>query len=110
MGGKKMAKLKIKKGDNVVVITGKDKGVQGEILVAMPSENKVIVKEVNVVSKHRKPRSQTDVGGIIKQEAPIDASNVMLVCPKCKAATRVGYQITDGKKVRVCKKCGAVID
>ena len=112
-------KIHIKKGDNVVVITGKDKGVQGEILVAMPSENKVIVKEVNVVSKHRKPRSQTDVGGIIKQEAPIDASNVMLVCPKCGKATRVAHRIEevtreDGSKktksVRVCKRCKADID
>lgn len=105
-----MANMKIKKGDTVQVITGADKGAQGEVLVAMPDKNKVIVKEVNVATKHKKPRNQTEPGGIIKQEAPIDASNVMIVCPKCKKATKVAYDVVDGKKVRVCKECKAVID
>lgn len=109
-----MANMRIKKGDNVVVIAGEEKGAKGEVLVTMPDAGKLIVKEINVVSKHKKPRNQTEPGGIIKQEAAFSASNVMLVCPKCGKATRVEYTFTevDGKqkKVRVCKKCKAQID
>lgn len=105
-----MANMKIKKGDKVQVIAGANKDAQGEVLVVMPEEHKVIVKDVNIVSKHKKPRNQTEPGGIIKQEAPLDASNVMVICPACKKPTKVAIEIRDGKKVRICKECKAVID
>ena len=101
--------MKIKKDDKVVVLSGKDKGKQGEVLVADPKAGKVIVKGVNVATKHQKPQKQGQEGGIIKVETPIYASKVQLVCPKCGKGTRVAHKITDGKKVRVCKKCGAEI-
>ena len=101
--------MNIKKDDKVIVLSGKDKGKQGEVLVAEPKAGKVIVKGVNVATKHQKPQKQGQEGGIIKVETPIYASKVMLVCPKCGKATRVGHKIVDGKKVRVCKKCGAEI-
>jgi large subunit ribosomal protein L24 len=101
--------MKIKKDDKVVVVSGKDKGKQGKILVADPKAGKVIVEGVNVATKHQKPQGQNQEGGIIKVETPIYASKVQLVCPKCGKATRVGYKLADGKKVRVCKKCGAEI-
>ena len=103
------ARLNIKKDDKVIVLSGKDKGKKGEVLVAEPKAGKVIVKGVNVATKHQKPQKQGQEGGIIKVETPIYASKVMLVCPKCGKATRVAHKITDGKKVRVCKKCGAEI-
>ena len=101
--------MNIKKDDKVVVLSGKDKGKQGEVLVAEPKTGKVVVKGVNVATKHQKPRQQGQEGGIIKVETPIYASKVQLVCPKCGKNTRVGHKIADGKKVRVCKKCGAEI-
>ena len=101
--------MNIKKDDKVIVLSGKDKGKQGEVLVAEPKAGKVIVKGVNVATKHQKPQKQGQEGGIIKVETPIYASKVQLVCPKCGKSTRVGHKITDGKKVRVCKKCGAEI-
>ena len=101
--------MKIKKDDKVVVVSGKDKGKQGKILVADPKAGKVIVEGVNVATKHQKPQGQNQEGGIIKVETPIYASKVQLICPKCGKATRVGFKLADGKKVRVCKKCGAEI-
>lgn len=103
--------MKIKKGDKVMLITGDgNRELTGEVLVVKPADNKIIVKEMKVVSKHKKPRNQMDQGGIIKQEAAFDASNAMVICPKCGKATRIGYTVVDGKKVRQCKKCEAVID
>ena len=101
--------MNIRKDDKVVVISGKDKGKEGKVLTALPKEGKLIVEGVNVASKHQKPRKQGEEGGIIKVETPIYASKVQLVCPKCGKATRVAHKLTDGKKVRVCKKCGAEI-
>ena len=101
--------MNIRKDDKVVVLSGKDKGKQGKILTADPKAEKVIVEGVNVATKHQKPRKQGEEGGIIKVETPIYASKVQLVCPKCGNATRVGHKIADGKKVRICKKCGAEI-
>ena len=101
--------MNIKKDDKVVVLSGKDKGKQGKILTADPKAMKVIVEGVNVATKHQKPRKQGEEGGIIKVETPIYVSKVQLVCPKCGKATRVAHKITDGKKTRVCKKCGAEI-
>ncbi len=105
-----MNTISIKKGDTVVVLSGKDKGKQGEVLSVLPAESKVIVKGVNVATKHKKPRSQTDQGGIVKMEIPIYACKVQRVCPKCNKPTRPAHKLlADGKKVRVCKKCGAEI-
>ena len=101
--------MNIKKDDKVVVLSGKDKGKQGKILVSDPKAAKVIVECVNVATKHQKPRKQGEEGGIIKVETPIYASKVQLVCPKCGKATRVGHKVEGDKKVRVCKKCGAEI-
>ena len=101
--------MNIRKDDKVVVLSGKDKGKEGKVLVADPKALKVIVEGVNVATKHQKPRKQGEEGGIIKVETPIYVSKVQLVCPKCGKATRVGHKLADGKKVRVCKKCGAEI-
>ena len=104
-------KLRIKKEDTVIVITGKDKGKKGRVIAAFPKENKVLVEGVNMVKKHAKPSMQTQQGGIMNQEAPIHASNVMLVDPKTGEPTRIGYKILEnGKKVRIAKKSGTQID
>ena len=101
--------MNIKKGDHVVVISGKEKGKKGKIQTVKPEKNRVIVQGVNILAKHQKPRGQGKLGGIIKQEGAIDASNVMILCSKCDKGTRVGYKMDGDKKVRVCKKCGAII-
>lgn len=99
--------MHIRSKDSVVVITGKDKGKQGKVLKAFPKTGKVVVEGVAIATKHQKPRQQGMPGGIVKQEAAIDASNVMLYCPKCKKGVRVGMNVLEnGTKVRVCKKCG----
>lgn len=103
-------KMTIKTGDNVLVIAGKDKGKTGKVAAVYAAQNKVLVEEVNVVTKHQKPRSQQDKGGIVKKSAPIDASNVQVVCPVCGKATRVAHGEVEGKKVRTCKKCNASLD
>ena len=119
--------LKIKKGDTVQMLAGKDRGKQGRVLEARPRENKVIVENLNVMKRHQKPRpirdssrmggTQMAPGGILDRPAALSASNVMLVCPTCKLPTRVGYRFREGKegervKVRVCKRdgCGQEID
>ena len=104
-----MKKMSIKQGDKVIVLNGKDKGKTGEVLTAMPREGKVVVQGVNVCSRHTKPRKQGDEGGIIQKEAPLYACKVMRVCPKCDKPTRAASKMVDGKKVRVCKHCGAEI-
>ncbi|RED53721.1 50S ribosomal protein L24 [Aestuariispira insulae] len=101
---------KVKKGDKVVVLAGRDKGKEGEVLSVIPAENKVVVSGVNVVKRHTRP-SQTNAGGIVSKEAAIDASNVALVDPKDGKATKVGFKVLeDGKKVRFAKRSGEVID
>ena len=102
--------MHVRKNDLVMVITGKDKGTKGKIASAFPKTGKVIVEGVNMVTRHQKARNAMQPGGIIKKELPIAASNVMLVCPSCGKATRLAHKVTDGKKVRVCKKCNAEID
>ena len=111
--------MKIKTGDTVVVIAGKDskqvtkKGVEsttGKVLKVYPETNKVVVEGVNKVKKHQKPTQQNTTGSIVEVEAPIDASNVMLLDPKTKTPTRVGYKMENGKKVRYAKKSGTVLD
>ena len=105
-----MSKLNVKKGDTVLVIAGKDKDKRAKVLAVSPKTARVVVEGVNVVSKCKKARSAQEKSQILKIEAPIDASNVMVVCPKCGKPTRVAHAIVDGKKVRVCKKCGASLD
>lgn len=103
--------LHVKKGDNVVVIAGKDKGKSGKVLTAIPADNAVIVSGINIVSKHKKPRSAQDKGGIVKQENKIDCSNVQIICPECGKATRIAHAVDEkGKKFRQCKKCKASLD
>jgi large subunit ribosomal protein L24 len=101
---------KIKKGDRVIVLTGKDKGKTGEVIAAFPAENKVLVQGVNMVKRHQRPTG-ADAGGIVEKEAKINASNVAIVDPKENKPTRVGFKtLDDGRKVRVAKRSGEVID
>ena len=104
-----MNKLHVKKDDLVVVISGDDKGTRGKVIAASPEEGKVIVEGVHVVAKHTKARRQGETSQIVKTEGAIYASKVQLVCPKCNKGVRVSHKIVDGKKVRVCTKCGAEI-
>ena len=103
-----MSKMKIKKGDKVIVIAGDDKGKTGEVLKAMPKEGKVVVQGINLVKRHTKP-SQTSAGGIVTKEAAIQVSNVAVVTADGKAS-KVGYKTVDGLKKRVARKTGEVID
>ncbi len=102
--------MNVKLNDNVLVITGKYKGKQGKVLKTDPKSETVIVEGVNIVHKHEKARKSTDTSRIVNEEAPISVSNVEVVCDKCGKATRVGHAFVDGKKVRICKKCGASLD
>ena len=104
--GTEMA-MNIKKGDTVVVLSGKDKGKQGKVLGTVPGSLKVVVEGINMVTCHVKPRKQGEEGGIMKREAAIAACKVQVVCPKCSKGTRVAHKIEGGKKTRVCKHCGA---
>ena len=106
----KRNKLNVKKGDTVRIITGKDRGKEGKIRRAIPETERVVVEKLNMMKKAMRPTQQNPQGGISSIEAPIHVSNVMLVCPNCKETTRVAHRIDDGKKVRVCKKCGKDID
>ena len=99
--------MNVKKGDTVVVLSGKDKGKQGKVQGTVPSEAKVVVEGVNMVTCHTKPRRQGEEGGIVRREAALYASKVQVVCPKRGKGTRVAHKIEDGKKIRVCKHCGA---
>ena len=101
--------MNIRKDDTVVVLSGKDKGKQGKVIIADPKNDKVIVEGVNVASCHVRPRKQDEQGGIIKKATPIYVSKVMLVCPKCNKPTRIAYKVNGKEKSRVCKKCGAEI-
>lgn len=104
-------KLHVRKGDTVIILSGKDKGKKGKILTAYPQEGKVLVEGVNIVSKHRRPTPTMQQGGIIKQESPIYAAKVMLVCPACKQPTRIATrQLDNGDRVRACRKCEENID
>ena len=106
-----MSKMRIKKGDRVRVISGKDAGKEGKILSHNIQKDTVIVENINFVTKSVRPTQKDPRGGLVKKEAPLAASKVMLVCPKCGKATRVGRAfLDDGKKVRVCKKCSEIID
>jgi len=99
-------KLNVKKGDMVMVITGKDAGKKGKILQVITAKNRVIVEKVNLIKKHQKPTKGMPQGGIMEQEAAIHSSNVMLYCTECNSVTRKSVKVTGEGKVRVCKKCG----
>lgn len=99
----------VKKGDTVVVLSGKDKGKQGKIIQALPKKSKVIVEDVNKVKRHTKPGLKAPQGGIIQKELPLDICKVMVICPACNKPTRIAHKIVDGKNRRICKKCGEVI-
>lgn len=105
-----MKNLSVRKGDTVLVISGKDNGKQGKVKAVSPKSNRVIVEGVNFVSKHKKARNTQEKSQIIKAEAPFDASNVMVVCPHCNKATRVAHKEIEGKNHRICKKCGEELD
>ena len=102
--------MKVKKNDTVLILTGKDNGKTGKVLVANPDKNTITVDGINVQKRAKKARSANEVSAIVDQCGPIDASNVLVVCPACKKATRVAYKGEGKEKVRVCKKCGAVLD
>ncbi|MDW7651543.1 MAG: 50S ribosomal protein L24 [Bacillota bacterium] len=105
-----MAKLHVKKGDKVLVLSGKDKGKKGKVLSALPAEGKVVVEGVNIVKKHTRPQQQTQ-GGILEQEAAIQSAKVMVVCPSCQQASRVKKTVLkDGSRARACRKCGETLD
>lgn len=99
-------KIHVKKGDLVMVITGKDAGKKGKVLEVVLKKGRVVVEKVNVVKRHTKPSQSLPQGGILEKEAPIASSNVMLYCPECNSVTRVSVKMTEAGKVRVCKKCG----
>ena len=102
----------IRKNDNVVVTTGKDRGKRGRVVRVVPDKNRVIVEGVNIIKRHTKANPQRQIkGGLVEREAPLHASNVQLVCPECGKPTRIGRRVLgDGRKVRVCRKCEGVVD
>ena len=103
-------KVHVKTGDTVVVLSGKNKGKKGKVMAVSPKEGKVIVENVNMVSKHVKPKRMGEAGGIVKAEGAMYASKVQIVCPRCKKPTRIGHKINeDGTKNRTCVKCGEIL-
>ena len=102
----------VRKNDNVVVTTGKDRGKRGRVLKVLPGVNRVVVEGINLIKRHTKPNPQRQIkGGLVEREAPLHASNVQVVCPECGKATRIGRRILgDGRKVRICRKCEGVVD
>ena len=101
--------MNIRRDDTVIVLSGDDKGVKGKVIAVSPKEGKVLVEKVNVIHKHVKPRKQGETGGILDVDGAMYASKLALFCPNCNKGVRVGYKTVDGKKVRVCKKCGKEI-
>jgi len=101
--------MKIKKGDTVLIISGKDRGRRGKVLDVFPKEGKVVVEGMNIRKRHVRPKKSGEKGQIAETPAPFSASNVKLICSQCGKLTRVGYKITKGKKYRICKKCGQEI-
>lgn len=97
--------MKIKKGDQVLIISGKDKGRKGKVISSLEKEGKVIIEGINLKKKHVKPKKQGEKGQIIQIPLPLSVSNVKIICPKCKKASRIGYKLIDKRKFRICKKC-----
>lgn len=105
-----MGKLKIKKGDKVLIMYGKERGKKGKVLSSLPLRERVIVEGVNFLKKHTKPSQKNPQGGIIQKEGSVHVSNVMLICPRCNQAARIGYRESKGNKIRYCKKCESELD
>lgn len=103
--------MKIRKNDTVLVITGKDKGKKGKVRFAYPRESRIMVEGINMIKKHAKARGQVQQAGIIEREGPISVADVMLVCSKCNKPSRIGFRVLqDGRKARICRSCGEVVD
>ncbi len=103
--------MKIRKNDNVLIIVGKDKGKKGKVRKALPDQNSIIVEGFNLIKRHSKTKGKTRQAGIIELEAPIDISNVMIICNKCNKPARVGYrELEDGNRARFCRSCNEIID
>ena len=106
-----MPKVHVRKGDTVLVLSGKSEGKKGKVISVLPKKERVVVEGLNKVKRHTKPSQTMPQGGIVEKEAPMHSSNVMLICNKCSKPTRIGKRVLDdGKKVRACKKCGEVIE
>jgi len=103
-------KVHVRKGDIVMVISGKDAGAKGKVIEVIPKTGRVVVEKVNIIKKHMRPTQKMPQGGIQEKEAPIASSNVMLYCDKCNKPTRIGHKEIEGKFVRICKHCGEVQD
>ena len=101
--------MKLKKGDNVIMLSGKDRGKTGKVLATLPKAGKIVIKELNLIKKHIRARKQGQKGQIISKERAVPASSVALVCKSCRKPTRVGYRIEAANKSRICKKCGAQV-
>jgi large subunit ribosomal protein L24 len=101
--------MKVKKGDTVLIISGKDKGKKGKVLRVLIDEKRIVIEGANLIKKHQKPKQSGEKGQMVEMPAPIDSSNVKLICSKCNKATRIGYKILNDNKYRVCKKCGKQI-
>lgn len=101
--------MKVKKGDNVLVIAGKDRGRTGKIIRSLPKEGKILIEGVNLKKKHMRPKKQGEKGQIIDIPAPLDSSNIKIICPKCGKAARIGYSVKNKEKYRICKKCKQAI-
>jgi len=102
--------MKVKKGDKVLITQGKDRGKSGTILRASPKEGKLIVEGLNLITRHVKPRKAGEKGQKIKTPSPLHVSNIKIICPKCKKASRIGYLVDKSKKSRICKKCQTILD
>jgi large subunit ribosomal protein L24 len=102
--------VRIRRDDQVLVLVGKDRGKRGKVLRTFPREHRIVVEGVNIKKRHKKPLGPMRQAGIIEREAPIHMSNVKLICTKCQQPTKVGYQLLEDKRVRVCKKCHEVLD
>jgi large subunit ribosomal protein L24 len=101
----------VRRNDNVLVTTGKDRGKRGRVLKVLPEKNRVIVEGVNIIKRHTKPNPGRQIkGGLVEREAPLHASNVQLVCPECGKMTRIGHRLDGDRKVRICRKCDGVVD
>ncbi|CAI8032434.1 50S ribosomal protein L24 [Geodia barretti] len=102
----------VRKNDNVVVVTGKDRGKRGRVLKVVPARNRLVVEGVNFIKRHTRPNPQRNIkGGVVEREGTVHASNVQIICPECGAPTRIGHQLLgDGRKIRICRKCDGAVD
>jgi large subunit ribosomal protein L24 len=101
--------MKIRKGDTVLIISGKDKGKKGKVLRVLVDEKRIVIEGANLIKKHQKPKKSGEKGQMVEMSAPMDSSNVKLICQKCSKVTRIGYKVVDNNKYRICKKCGKQI-